>query len=338
MLPDALIFEVRDTEIFVIPDTKTKLNTLQNYFFPRLQKLIDLSVLQVRDVYQIDPFEKYSFIYSPSHRKEAKTNRDTNQVLIGLSGRRDPTRQLKIKRPDGKPYAFHPASAAFEVTNTGQMSVYVWPFSHDDETYFWKVKKYLARHYDEFTALLNVGGLSYITHADQTQVVTLKKMLSDRYYFQIRSPILYLPIENPAAIDQLILSFVLLFPLLDTCHALAEGVEPSFPEHIKSLSKWFETRDHPKPMRLDVQEIQPPDLDSYTFVRAGLWYQVLARDNWTCCSCHRSTREHSIVLHVDHIVPRSRGGKDDITNLQTLCMKCNLGKSNRDSTDLRGQI
>lgn len=38
---DDIIFESRDVEIFNIPDTKTKLNTLQNYFFPRLQRLFE---------------------------------------------------------------------------------------------------------------------------------------------------------------------------------------------------------------------------------------------------------------------------------------------------------
>jgi hypothetical protein len=35
-----VIFEERDTQIFNIPDTKTKLSTLQNYFFPRLETLL----------------------------------------------------------------------------------------------------------------------------------------------------------------------------------------------------------------------------------------------------------------------------------------------------------
>ena len=63
---EALIFESRDTEIFSIPDTKTKLNTLQNYFFPRLKRLLDEALLQVKEAYQIDPFERYNFTLTVS--------------------------------------------------------------------------------------------------------------------------------------------------------------------------------------------------------------------------------------------------------------------------------
>jgi hypothetical protein len=33
-------FEVKDAEIFRIPDTKNRLDTLQHYFFPRLEALL----------------------------------------------------------------------------------------------------------------------------------------------------------------------------------------------------------------------------------------------------------------------------------------------------------
>ena len=34
-------------------------------------------------------------------------------------------------------------------------------------------------------------------------------------------------------------------------------------------------------------------------------------------------------LHIDHIVPRSRGGSDELANLQALCEPCNLNKYDR---------
>jgi hypothetical protein len=45
--------------------------------------------------------------------------------------------------------------------------------------------------------------------------------------------------------------------------------------------------------------------------------QVLERDGWTCQFCGRQ-RE----LHVHHVHPRGRGGKDTEENLVTLCALC----------------
>lgn len=335
MAPIDLQFEARDTEIFIIPETKTKLNTLQNYFFPRLQKLLDTALAEVKKAYQLDVFDRYTFIYSPSHRKEAKNNKDTDKVLIGLCGRRDVNRKLTLTRPDGKPYAFYPATLVFEVTNTGQMSADVNPFNHLDDKYFWKLKRYLRDHIDSFSALLNEGGLSYISHTKQQLIQPLNRLLKNEYYFYIQSSLHYLPITNPLAINKLVESYVFLFPILDLCTSLADGSKPNFPHHVQLLSNWLKNRQEATPILPNIESLELPELDSYQFVRAGLWYQVLARDHWTCLSCRRSTKEHGIVLHVDHILPRSKGGKDELSNLQTLCLKCNIGKSNRDSTDLR---
>ncbi len=56
---------------------------------------------------------------------------------------------------------------------------------------------------------------------------------------------------------------------------------------------------------------------------------VLERDNFKCCACGASpAKDPAVKLHVDHIIPWSKGGETVINNLQTLCSKCNLGKSN----------
>jgi hypothetical protein len=56
-------------------------------------------------------------------------------------------------------------------------------------------------------------------------------------------------------------------------------------------------------------------------------YLVLKRDRYRCVLCGRSpAKDASVELHVDHIVPFSRGGLCRIENLQTLCEQCNFGK------------
>jgi hypothetical protein len=54
-------------------------------------------------------------------------------------------------------------------------------------------------------------------------------------------------------------------------------------------------------------------------------FEVLDRANYRCNACGRSPAD-GVKLHVDHIVPVSKGGDDDIENLQCLCEECNLGK------------
>lgn len=63
-------------------------------------------------------------------------------------------------------------------------------------------------------------------------------------------------------------------------------------------------------------------------INTRLRFKVLQRDNFKCCACGASpAKDPSVVLHVDHIVPWSKGGETVEENLQTLCSKCNLGKS-----------
>ncbi len=36
--------------------------------------------------------------------------------------------------------------------------------------------------------------------------------------------------------------------------------------------------------------------------------------------------QHQRALEVDHIIPKNQGGSDDLSNLQSLCLRCNAGK------------
>ena len=69
-------------------------------------------------------------------------------------------------------------------------------------------------------------------------------------------------------------------------------------------------------------------------VSGSVRYSVFKRANFHCELC--GIRADDKALEVDHIVPKSLGGADDITNYQALCYSCNASKGNRDSTDLAG--
>jgi len=64
------------------------------------------------------------------------------------------------------------------------------------------------------------------------------------------------------------------------------------------------------------------------FPSKRLRFIVLNRDNFVCVKCgHGPKNCPETKLHIDHIIPYSKGGETIAENLQTLCSACNLGKS-----------
>ena len=95
----------------------------------------------------------------------------------------------------------------------------------------------------------------------------------------------------------------------------------------------------------------------YSVKMASHRYQIFAKS--TVCACcglvgskmildishydfNRNARPHFnlyavwdncfVLMTKDHIVPRSKGGKNDISNYQTMCCLCNSAKSDHDVT------
>lgn len=63
----------------------------------------------------------------------------------------------------------------------------------------------------------------------------------------------------------------------------------------------------------------------------SLRYDIMQRDGFRCTICGASAADGAI-LHVDHIVPVSKGGRTEMDNLRTLCDRCNLGKRDKIET------
>lgn len=55
-----------------------------------------------------------------------------------------------------------------------------------------------------------------------------------------------------------------------------------------------------------------------------LRFEVLKRDKYVCQYCGACGPD--VELEVDHIIPVSKGGTDDLSNLKTACWNCNRGK------------
>ena len=68
-------------------------------------------------------------------------------------------------------------------------------------------------------------------------------------------------------------------------------------------------------------------------ISGSIRYEVLSRAKFRCELCGIPADEKN--LEVDHIFPKSLGGKDDLSNYQALCYSCNANKRNTDDTDFR---
>jgi len=55
-----------------------------------------------------------------------------------------------------------------------------------------------------------------------------------------------------------------------------------------------------------------------------LRFEIFKRDGFQCQYCGKSSP--SIVLELDHIIPKVEGGEDNLENLTTSCFECNRGK------------
>lgn len=74
-------------------------------------------------------------------------------------------------------------------------------------------------------------------------------------------------------------------------------------------------------------EYYPRNNKKRNYLPRGLRHEVFKRDGYRCVECGASV-EDGATLHIDHIIPVSRGGYDELDNLQTLCKECNMNKSN----------
>lgn len=109
------------------------------------------------------------------------------------------------------------------------------------------------------------------------------------------------------------------------------GIETVFDmlwrEHKKAKRERERVKKREK-RRLEYQDRRMANDAEHAKETRAMRYDVLRRDGFHCVRCGRG-REDGVKLHVDHVIPVSRGGKSVMDNLQTLCEDCNCGKGNK---------
>jgi hypothetical protein len=137
-------------------------------------------------------------------------------------------------------------------------------------------------------------------------------------------------------LNSLIKSFVMFFPIYYSLLEIAQNKKCSFINNISKLNykNIFEDYQNNEDAEIIKKVTTNFDIDETKFIRAGVRWQIFERDDFKCVACGKSAHDGAI-LHVDHIIPRSKGGKDKMENYQTLCHLCNIGKSNKSNKNLR---
>lgn len=108
-------------------------------------------------------------------------------------------------------------------------------------------------------------------------------------------------------------NFYLIVPdynLLYPVDILADGIIEDFRKKLRDLAKGKKA----------VKKNRKP-------IDSRLRHEVFKRDNYKCLECGATNKDS--MLHADHIIPVAQGGSDELSNLQTLCDKCNLAKSDK---------
>lgn len=96
---------------------------------------------------------------------------------------------------------------------------------------------------------------------------------------------------------------------------------------MKSRYPWVYL-DSEEKRKLWLSNYEPPkEKETRRGIPAGLRFQVLRRDGWTCIYCGKNKGD-DFQIEVDHIIPWSEVKKHEFDNLVTSCMECNRGKSN----------
>ena len=93
-----------------------------------------------------------------------------------------------------------------------------------------------------------------------------------------------------------------------------------------------------KPGQYLLERVPAKTVDQYLFspsISTRLRAEVLERNGSTCQMCGAAAGDpdalnpgRKVRLHVGHIIDRSHGGKDELSNLRALCSTCNQGAKN----------
>lgn len=80
--------------------------------------------------------------------------------------------------------------------------------------------------------------------------------------------------------------------------------------------------------RLTGKEVNGLNLRASALSRELRRNYLLERDGSLCAYCERDLLQEGVKMTIDHVVPLSAGGADELANLALACYECNRAKGN----------
>lgn len=348
-----IIFDEEDKHLFLIEDLDLKAKAIRNSILPRLVLIIEELISKIIEIYIVDFYSDSSIVKSPNFRNG--TNRtnlrvDYSYAIAGFSGVRKKNKWHAVKKNSQEVASVIPIRLELILDYNGIRlflhNQYLNNFTNNiHKAYI----EFLIDNCDMVQSLLQKAHCSQLSWFDNDKnfISSYKDNLAYSLQnnwneIQIESQCVKYPIDDMDK-EELIHSVITIFPIYESFINISKGESDGFNKRIEQLNKWkWATKENYKEgMDFRNDKIGPIIIenaqklaDTKIKIMPSKRWQVFQRDNWKCVSCGR-TSDDGIILHVDHIIPRSKGGLDLLNNYQTLCNICNIGKSNKDETNIK---
>ncbi len=351
---EQISFDESDKNLFQVDDPRLRADAIKHSILPRLRFALNSCISLVERVYEIEVLNDSITSFYPHFRpkRENELKHLYEAAYAGLGGKRAKDKWHGVERKDGKPVQILPFRYGLQLTEDG-LVIFLenyWLKGLTDNSH----KKLFDFHL-EYESLIHVlchhskmspelyygGDTEPISTFRQHYEYMLREKLFDNHF---SSEVWAYPVSSASLLD-VAYCFMLFSPVYDSYLQIAMGKPTRFSELISKLNKWQRETDEIE-SKLDDENISGESVSEEILLKAkeaaeqrirvmpAMRWRVFQRDGWKCVACGRGS-EDDVMLHIDHIVPRSKGGKDELDNYQTLCHLCNIGKSNKDETDLR---
>jgi hypothetical protein len=341
---ESITLDEEDAALFSLKgDFLLKAKAIKHSILPKLNVLLEETLSRIRKIYGIEVFNQNSIIHSAPNFREKRENElkvDYTYAFWGLGASRLPIWE-GYKRIDNKPAKIMPFIIGYQFSHNGLALVfdplrYKLKYTKETNEIFYN---FLLENIEYIQTVQSLSMLSPSLYIFDNMVIPFSEIIENQKNEQLYNMTFFREIKCPLnynEMNSLIQSFVIFFPIYYSMLEIAQNKQCSFKSIISKVNYQNLFLEYPEIEKINIpnEDIQNVEIDEKKFVKAGIRWQVFERDDFKCVACGKTAHDGAI-LHVDHIIPRSKGGNDEMNNYQTLCHLCNIGKSNKSEKDLR---